>query len=90
MFVFTGFSITELIQSPRSTAAAAKKCHQTNRTTTTTTHAHELKMRFQLIVIHLLCIVSALYGQVLDYQPQQIHIAFGGMSIVCINIYILF
>lgn len=40
-------------------------------------------MHFQWIVIHLLCMASALYGQrinnVFDYQPQQIHISFGGM-----------
>lgn len=40
-------------------------------------------MPFEWIVIHLLCIASALSGQqikeVFDYQPQQIHIAFGGL-----------
>lgn len=43
-------------------------------------------MHFQWIVIHLLCMASALHGQaiknVFDYQPQQIHISFGGMLLV--------
>lgn len=46
-------------------------------------------MPFKWIVIHLSCIASALSGQqmkeVFDYQPQQIHIAFGGLFVWRLN-----
>lgn len=48
-------------------------------------------MHVEWIVIHLLCIAGALVrGQeedlkVFDWQPQQVHIAFGGRSLVKFN-----
>ena len=44
-------------------------------------------MHIEWILIHLLCLTSALISgqeenlKVFDWQPQQVHIAFGGESI---------